>query len=201
MSLTNPYSNSYNHARLFARRTFLDAFVGPDEPPNRNPLRFESSLQFGLKTPLFPRDAAKKIQAKRLILGKGVASEMRFGEKAETRDATCNRKLMPSCRTDRPQAKIRNQRIKQRLQSMGIAEQIRTAAPGFDDPLESIHCLVVTLGACHTQDRTCYFAGWACHILGRILFPARPHRNFQQPGSWHRSESSTVLRLPSSLAP
>ena len=88
-----------------------------------------------------------------------MASEMRFREEAETRDSARNRKLMPSSRTDRPQSKIASEGIKQRLQSVWIAEQIRTAAPGFDDPLESTHCRVVTLGACHTQDRICWFAG------------------------------------------
>ena len=55
----------------------------------------EKLLERGLKIPFVARNAAKKIQAKGIVFGKGVARDMRFGEQAKAGDAARARELMP----------------------------------------------------------------------------------------------------------
>jgi hypothetical protein len=55
----------------------------------------EKLLERGFEIPFVAWNAAKKIQAKRIVLGKGVARDVGFGEEAKTGDATCPWELMP----------------------------------------------------------------------------------------------------------
>jgi len=53
-------------------------FIRPRQPPYRNFPCVEKLLERRFKIPFGARNAAKEIQAKRIVLGKGMASNVRF---------------------------------------------------------------------------------------------------------------------------
>ena len=70
-------------------------FIRARKAPYGNGPRMKQLLERGFKIPFIARNAAKQIQAKRTVLGKGVAGDVGFGEEAKTGDAAGSRELMP----------------------------------------------------------------------------------------------------------
>jgi hypothetical protein len=101
--------------------------------------RAEPASELFFEAPFGARHATKEIQANRLMFRKGMAREMRFREKAEASETAGAWELMPHCFPNGAEAQIGDQRVEQRSQNARIAQRFRTATPGFDDPLDSVH--------------------------------------------------------------
>jgi hypothetical protein len=79
-------------------------------------------LQRRFKIPFISRNAAKKIKAKRIVLGKSVAGDVRFGEEAKASDAAGARKLMPLRYADRAQLHAANHAMEERFDRTEITQ-------------------------------------------------------------------------------
>src|SRR6266853_407926 len=73
------------------------------------------------------------------MLRKGVAREVRLGEKAEASDPSGDGKLMPLRFADRPELHLPEDAVEQILQDSRVAQGLRRASEGFDNPLDSAH--------------------------------------------------------------
>ena len=62
----------------------------------------EKLLERRFKIPLSAWNTAKKIQAERIVFGKGVAGDVGLGEQAQAGDTARTRKLMPLRFADGP---------------------------------------------------------------------------------------------------
>lgn len=82
----------------------------------------EKLLERRFKIPFGARNATKKIQAKRIVLGKGVASDVRFGEQAETRNAAGSGEYMPLRFADGPQLHSANHAVEECFDSAKVAQ-------------------------------------------------------------------------------
>jgi hypothetical protein len=80
---------------LIAGRLMARHFIRARKPPHGNILRMKKLPERRFKIPFGAQNAAKKIQAKRIVFGKSVASDVRFGEQTKAGDAAGSRKLMP----------------------------------------------------------------------------------------------------------
>jgi len=85
----------------------------------------EKLLERRLKIPFVAWNAAKKIKAERIVLGKGVAGDVRFRKQAKARDATRAGKLMPLRFADRTQLHTANHAVEKRLDRAKVAQRIR----------------------------------------------------------------------------
>ena len=85
----------------------------------------EKLLERGLKIPFVARNAAKEIQAERIVLGKGMAGGVRFRKQAEAGDATRAGKLMPLRLADGAQLHAANHAMKKRFDRAEVAQRIR----------------------------------------------------------------------------
>jgi len=100
-------------------------FIGPRKAPHGNVPRMKQLLERRFKIPFGTRNAAKKIQAKGIVFGKSVASDVRFGEEAEAGDAACAGKLMPLRLADGPQLHAANHAVKEGLDGAKVAQRFR----------------------------------------------------------------------------
>src|SRR5467141_2568434 len=64
---------------------------------------------------------------------------MRFREKAKAGDPSCTRKLMPLRFADGPELHLPDDAAEQILQDSRVAQGLRRASEGFDNPLDSAH--------------------------------------------------------------
>lgn len=85
----------------------------------------EKLLERSFKIPFVARNAAKQIQAERTVLGKGMAGNVRFGEKAEAGDAAGPGELMPLRSANGPQLHAANHAMEERFHRAEIAQRIR----------------------------------------------------------------------------
>ena len=100
-------------------------FIRARETPYGNSPSMKQLLERRFKIPFVARNAAKKIQAKRTVLWKGMAGDMGFGEKAEARDATGPWELMPLRCPHRPQLHAANHAMEERFHRAEITQRIR----------------------------------------------------------------------------
>ena len=84
----------------------------------------EKLLKRGFKIPFSARYAAKEIQAKRIVLGKSVASDVRLREQAKPGDAAGAGKLMPLRLADRAKLHASNHAMEERLDRTKVAQRI-----------------------------------------------------------------------------
>ena len=75
----------------------------------------EKLLERRFKIPFGARHAAKEIQAKRIMLGKGMAGDVRFREQAKAGDAAGPGKLMPLRCADGTQLQAANHAMEKRF--------------------------------------------------------------------------------------
>src|SRR5712664_2250186 len=68
--------------------------IRPLDAPHVDCAGRELAPQILAEIPFRARPAAEDVEAKRMILGKGVAGKMRFGKQAHSRDAARSRELM-----------------------------------------------------------------------------------------------------------
>ena len=85
----------------------------------------EKLLERRFKIPFGARKAAKQIQAKGIVLGKGMAGDVRFREQAKTGDAAGPGKLMPLRSADGTQFQAANHAMKKRFDGAKVAQRIR----------------------------------------------------------------------------
>ena len=85
----------------------------------------EKLLERRFKIPFGARNAAKEIQAKRIVLGKGMAGDVGFREQAKTGDAASSWKLMPLCFADGAQLHAANHAMEKRFDRAEVAQRIR----------------------------------------------------------------------------
>ena len=85
----------------------------------------EKLLERRFEIPFGARNAAKQIQAKRIVLGKGMAGDVGFREQAKTGDAASSWKLMPLCFADGAQLHAANHSVKERFHGAEVAQRIR----------------------------------------------------------------------------
>jgi hypothetical protein len=76
------------------------------------------------KIPFGSRNAAKEIQAKRIVLGKGVAGDVRLREQAKAGDAAGAGKLMPLRFADRAKLQAANHAVEERFDRAKVAQRI-----------------------------------------------------------------------------
>jgi hypothetical protein len=84
----------------------------------------EKLLECRFKIPFSARYAAKEIQAKRIVLGKSVACDVRLREQAKTCDAPCAGKLMPLRLADGAKLHAANHAMKECLDRAKVAQRI-----------------------------------------------------------------------------
>jgi hypothetical protein len=77
------------------------------------------------KIPFGSRNAAKEIQAKRIVFRKCVASEVRFGKQTEAGDAAGSRELMPLRFADRAQFHATYHPMEERFHRPKVAQRFR----------------------------------------------------------------------------
>jgi len=82
-------------------------------------------LECRFKIPFGAGNATKKIQAKRVVLGKSVAGDVRFGEQAEAGDAAGTGKLMPLGSANGTQLHAANHAMEERFDGAEVAQRIR----------------------------------------------------------------------------
>ena len=85
----------------------------------------EKLLERRFKIPFGARNATKKIQAKRIVLGKGMTGDVRFGEQAETGDATGSGEYMPLRFANGPQLHTANHAVEKRFDGAEVAQGFR----------------------------------------------------------------------------
>lgn len=120
----------------------------------------EKLLERRFKIPLGARNTAKKIEAKRIVLGKGMAGDVRFREQAEAGDAAGSWKLMPLRFADGAQLHPANHAVEKCFHRAEVAQRIRGATEGLDDPFDAAHARVTTTPeAFRIPDRICWRAG------------------------------------------
>src|SRR6266436_7947561 len=73
------------------------------------------------------------------MLRKGVAREVRLGEKANSSDPSGDGKLMPLRFADRPELHLPDDAVEQIMQDSSVTQRLRRASEGFDNPLDSAH--------------------------------------------------------------
>ena len=103
----------------------------------------EKLLERRFKIPFGARKAAKQIQAKRIVLGKSMAGDVRFREQAKAGDSAGPGKLMPLRSADRTQLHAANHAMEKRFDGTQVAQRQESAMPllaaeGLDDPTRSI---------------------------------------------------------------
>ena len=81
----------------------------------------EKLLERRFKIPFGARKAAKEIQAKRMVLGKGMAGDVRFREQAKAGEAAGPGKLMPLGWADGTQFQAANHAMKKRFDGAQVA--------------------------------------------------------------------------------
>lgn len=94
----------------------------PREAPHGNRPCMEKLLNRCFKIPFGPRNTAKKIQTKRIMLGKGMAGDVGFRKKAEARDAAGPGKLMPLRLADRAKLHAANHAMEERFHGAEVAQ-------------------------------------------------------------------------------
>ena len=82
-------------------------------------------LERRFEIPFGARKAAKQIQAKRIVLGKGMAGDVRFREQAKAGDTAGPGKLMPLRCADRTQLQASDHAMEERFDGAQVAERIR----------------------------------------------------------------------------
>ena len=85
----------------------------------------EKLLECRLKIPFVARNAAKKIQAERIVLGKGVTGDVGFRQQAKTGDTARAGKLMPLRFADGPQLHAANHAVEEGFHGAKVAQRIR----------------------------------------------------------------------------
>ena len=85
----------------------------------------EKLLQRGFKIPVGAGNAAKEIQAKRIVLGKRVAGDVRLRKQAKTGDAASAGKLMPLRFADGAQLHAANHDMEERFHRAEVAQRVR----------------------------------------------------------------------------
>lgn len=81
----------------------------------------EKLLQRCFKIPFRARNATKKIEAKRIVLGKGMAGDVGFRKQAQAGDAAGSWKLMPLRFADGAQLHAANHPMKERFYCAEVA--------------------------------------------------------------------------------
>jgi|SRR5271163_4019723 len=100
-------------------------FIRARKAPYGNGPRMKQLLERGFEIPFVARNAAKKIQAKRTVFRKSVASDVGFGEQAKAGNPACSRKLMPLRCANGPQLHAANHAMEERFHRAEIAQRIR----------------------------------------------------------------------------
>ena len=85
----------------------------------------EKLLERRFKIPFGARNAAKEIQAKRIMFGKGMAGDVRFREQSEAGYSAGPGKLMPLRCADRTQLHAANHAMEKRFDGAKVAQRIR----------------------------------------------------------------------------
>src|SRR5579862_8157045 len=111
----------------------------PLDAPHAHRLRGELAFQVGLEIPVRTRPAAEDVQAKRMILGKRVAGNVRFSQQIKAGYAAGAGKLVPGGFADRVQRQTLDEPREERTQFSGIRQGRGIAAVGFDHPLAARH--------------------------------------------------------------
>src|SRR5262249_35323550 len=113
--------------------------VGTLQAANGDRTGVEEVAESRLEIPLRARNATENVEAKRTMLRKSMASEMRLGEKTEPGDPSGPRKLMPLRRIDGPKTHFRNDSAKEVFDGGRASQRLRRTTKGFDHPLDSVH--------------------------------------------------------------
>ena len=116
-----------------------DQAVGPVEAADVNVSSPDQLAQVLRKVPIGTRPAAEQVEAECPIFGKRMAGKVGFRQHADAGDAARVRKRVPLRRGTRMQIQIADQLREQTLQGREIAQAIRAAAVGFDDPFDTGH--------------------------------------------------------------
>lgn len=98
-------------------------FVRTRKASYRNISRMEKLLKRRFEIPFGTRNTAKKIQAKRIVFRKSVASDVGFGEQAKTCDTASSRKLVPLGFTNGPQFHPADHPMKERFHGTKVAQR------------------------------------------------------------------------------
>ena len=85
----------------------------------------EKLLERRLKIPFVARNTAKKIQAQRIVLGKGMASDVGFRKQAKASNAAGPGKLMPLRFADGAQLHTANHAMEKSFDRAEVAQRIR----------------------------------------------------------------------------
>src|SRR5215831_19216753 len=121
--------------------------VRPVEAAHLDHSRRKLPLQIRAEIPFRARSATKDVEAKRMILGKGVAGKMRFCEQTKARDAAGYRKLVPIGVAYRMQLQSCGQLREQRVQPFRIGKSGPVATVRFDHPFAAAHGLLLGASA------------------------------------------------------
>jgi len=85
----------------------------------------EKLLERRFKIPFGARNAAKKIQAKRIVLGEGMTGDVGLRKQAKTGDAAGAGKLMPLCFADGAKLHAPNHAMEKCFDCTEVAQRIR----------------------------------------------------------------------------
>ncbi len=96
--------------------------MNPGQGADADFLRVKKFSQSRFKIPAVPRAAGENVQAEGLVLGKCVASQMRFRKKRQPSDTAGVWKLMPVDIADEVQIEIGNQTGEQRGQDSEVTQ-------------------------------------------------------------------------------
>ena len=119
--------------------SFQLRLIRPLQPADRNCVRSEEISQNRFEIPFGATNATEKIEAERSVFRKGVAREVRFGEWAEASDSAGTGKLVPLGLPHGAKLHLPDDSAEQILQDSSIAQRLRRATIGFDNPLDSAH--------------------------------------------------------------
>ena len=119
--------------------SFQFRLIRPLQPADRNCIRSEEISQNRFEIPFGATNATEKIEAERSVFRKGMAREVRFGEWAEPGDSSRTGELVPLGLSHGAKLHLPDDSAEQVLQDSRIAQRLRRATIGFDNPLDSAH--------------------------------------------------------------
>src|SRR5579871_1114942 len=164
--------------------------IGALDAAHTNRARGKLALQARFEIPVGARPAAEDVEAKRMILGKGVAGKMRFREQPQAGNASGAGEAVPVGVADGMEREGLSEKVKEPAEFGEIGERGGITAVRFDDPFaagQNGRLLPGVPGSCRGCDghgiiaarlrirgRIWRLAGWAFRSSYRIWWQEHP---------------------------